>query len=202
VSDEKLQRRAIKENVPERALRIADEINTSPRPLTSVEEAGFRVRVAQLEMEHEAVFKNIEKSKDDAEIQSLSAEANRIEQDFDNVMDALEAGGSEAGRAFRQRRVQIARDFSLVNTLNRAKAAKGAELTQKERMAFERTIKDLKQRVSAIEKARAEETAIIARGQLRRGTKRFTTMSKAQRKASSKTLGQDVMSLLERGCAN
>jgi hypothetical protein len=202
VSDEALLKQAEKERVPERALRIADEINTSARPLTSVEEAGFRTKIAQLEIEHETVSKQVGASKDDAEIQSLSAEADRIEQEFDSIMNALEVGGSEAGRAFRQRRVQIARDFSLVNTLNRAKVAKRAALTQKERMGFEKTIKKLEQRITAIETARAEEAAQIARGQLRRGTKRFTGMAKTQRQAASKALGQDVKSLLEAGCNN
>jgi hypothetical protein len=189
-------------NIPARANAIADEVITSPRALSDVETAGMTLKMSELKSTHKQLSSELDKAKDPADIQSIGTQITRIEQDFDNLSQAVRASGTEKGRALASQKLTIDEDMSLVSVLNRAKANKRSDLTVQERKQFTKTIKALEQRVSAIEQARSLEATIIAKGQLRRGNKRFTTMSKAQRKASSKVLGSDVKSLLERGCAN
>jgi hypothetical protein len=195
-------KQAKSQNIPARATAIADEVNTTPRALSDVETAGMTMKMSELKSAHKQLTHDIEKAKDPADIQSLGAQIARIEQQFDNLSEAVRTSGTEKGRALAAQKLTIAEDMSLVSVLNRAKANKRADLTPKERAQFRKTIKNLEQRITAIEEARAKEALTIARGQLRRGTKRFTTLSKTQRTASSKALGTDVKSLLEQGCNN
>src|SRR5690606_36952583 len=82
---------------------------------------------------------------DPAEVATLSAEANRIEDEFDSISTALRTSGTEKGRALAAQKLTINQDFQLVSVLNRAKAAKGAELTAKQRAHIEALTKRLEE---------------------------------------------------------
>jgi hypothetical protein len=203
-SDEQAQKEAIKQNIPGKARRLADEINETPRPLTNVEEAGLKIKIAQLEIEHEQAMKSVEKATDPSDIQSRSAEANRIEQEFDLVMSALEKAGSEAGRAFRQRRVGINRSFKLTSVLNRAKAAKKADLTPKSRSQFKTLTSELEKANERIDRLAKEVQEFKARRFVRRGraATEFKRMTKQQKDSDLSELVARTNALLKQGCNN
>jgi hypothetical protein len=193
-------KQAKSQNIPARATAIADEVNTTPRALSDVETAGMTMKMSELKSAHKQLTQDIEKAKDPADIQSLGAQIARIEQQFDNLSEAVRTSGTEKGRALAAQKLTIAEDMSLVSVLNRAKANKRADLTPKERAEFRKTIKNLEQRITAIEEARAKEAMTVANKVIKRGAKKFTTLTKAQQKATSKALGDKVNSLLEKGC--
>lgn len=201
---QKAQKQAVEKNIPQKALAIASEINTTdkPRIISDIETAGMVVKMTELKNTHKVLSGQLDAAKDEAEIRALEAERQRVQDDFDSLSEAVRKSKSETARALVSTKLTLDEDMSLISVLRTAKAKKGAVLTSKERAQLEKTIKALEKRVVDIEKARAEEATIIAKGQLRRGTKRFTTLTKNQRKAASTQLGNDVKSLLEQGCNN
>ena len=201
-SDEQAMAEAVERKIPEKALRIADDINTTARALSDIEDAGMRIKVAELEIEHEQLMKLIGDSKDEADTKTLSTDAARVEAEFDSIISALETSGTEAGRALRARKVQIGRDFKLVSVLNRAKAAAGKKLSAVQSRLFKQLTEKLSKRVKQIDALRIE-VAILKAGQtVKRGARRFTTMNKQQRQTSRQGLSAKVVELLQQGCAN
>jgi hypothetical protein len=199
---QKAQRKAIEQKIPERAMAIADEINTAPRPLSDIETAGMSMKLAEMKKTFNVLSREIEAEKDSAILQSKAVQADRVLQEIDVLTQAIRSTGSEKGRALASQKLTIDEDLNLANVLIRAKIAKRADLTVQERKVFTAKISQLEQRIAAIETARTDEASIIAKGQLRRGTRRFTGLTKVQRQAANKSLGQDVKSLLEQGCNN
>jgi hypothetical protein len=201
-SDEQAMKEAVDQKIPEKAQRIADEINVNARALSDVEDAGMRIAVAELEIEHEQLMDLIGESTDDADIKTLSAEASRVEQEFDNLLNALETSGSEAGRALRARKVQVGRDFKLTSVLNRAKAAAGKKLSAAKKAVFKGLTKRLVKAEKKIVTLETEVQDLKAKGIFRRGAKRFTTLSKQQRRSTIAELSSNVNVLLSQGCNN
>jgi cell division protein FtsB len=201
-SDEEAMSEAVKRKIPEKAGRIADEINTTARALSDIEDAGMRVAVAELEIEHEQIMKLIAESKDDADIKTLSAEVNRIETEFDSIISALETSGTEAGRALRARKVQISRDFSLVAVLNRAKAAVGQKLGATKERLFKQLTDKLNKTTKRVEVLETEVNDLKALKIVGRGARRFTSMTTQQRQVSRKGLTTKLNELLAKGCNN
>lgn len=201
-SDEQALAEAVERKIPEKANRIADEVNANPRALSDIEDAGMRVKVAELEIEHEQLMKLIGESKDAADTKTLSAEAARVENEFDSILKALELSGTEAGRALRARKVQIGRDFKLVSVLNRAKAAAGKKLTAAKELLFKKLTSDLAATNKKVEALQVQVAELQAARTVKRGARRFTTMNKQQRQTSRKGLSAKVVELLQQGCAN
>lgn len=134
---------ASQRGIPEQAMQIAAEITQAPRALDDIETAGLVVHAARLKRLHTEATRRVERAADEADIKIASAEANRIEQDFDVLSRALRASGTEKGRALAAQKLTIDQDFKLISVLNRAKVAKGASLTPAERIWFEGEIKRL-----------------------------------------------------------
>ena len=201
-SDEQAMAEAVERKIPEKALRIADDINTTARALSDIEDAGMRIKVAELEIEHEQLSNLIGKVTDDADIKTLGAEIGRVRAEFDAIQSALETSGTEAGRALRARKVQISRDFKLISVLNQAKAAAGKKLTAIQERLFKQLTEKLSKTVKQVDALRIE-VAILKAGQtVKRGARRFTTMNKQQRQTSRQGLSAKVVELLQQGCAN
>lgn len=201
-SDEEAMSEAVKRKIPENAKRIADEINAEPRALSDIEDAGMRIKVAELEIEHEQLSDLIGKATDDADIRTLGAEITRVRAEFDSLQSALETSGTEAGRALRARKVQISRDFSLIAVLNQAKAAAGKKLKATSERLFKQLTDKLKKTTNRVEALETEVAELQAKGIVKRGARRFTIMTTQQRKASRSTLANKLNQLLEEGCAN
>lgn len=201
-SDEQAMSEAIENKIPEKAKRIADEINVDARALSDIEDAGMRIAVAELEIEHEQLMDLVGETEDEADIKTLSAEAERVENELDAILTALETSGSEAGRALRARRVQIGRDFKLTSVLNRAKAATGKKLSAAKRAIFKGLDKRLKAAEKKIKVLEAKVAEQKANKQFKRGAKRFTSLNTQQRRTTIASLANDVNILLKQGCAN
>lgn len=203
-SDEQALAEAIKRKIPQKAGRIANEINAggTERVLSDIEDAGMRVAVAELEIEHEQLMDLIGKEKDDATTKTLSVEAERVENELSSLLNALEVSGSEAGRALRARKVQIGRDFKLTSVLNRAKSAAGKKISKTKRLIFEGLTKRLDVATKKIVTLEKEVRELQAKKLIRRGAKRFTTLKTQQRRQTIADLASDVNTLLEAGCNN
>lgn len=133
------------QGVPDRAMRIAAEVNETPRSLSDVETAGLVVHATKLKSEHAALTEEIGKATDPADIQTKAAEANRIEQEFDTLSQALRSSGTEKGRALASQKLTLNSDYQLVTVLNRAKTAKGGDLKPAERAQFDTLTKRLEE---------------------------------------------------------
>ncbi len=201
-SDEEAMAQAVERKIPEKASRLADEINTEPRALSDIEDAGMRIKVAELEIEHEQLSNLIGKATDDADIKTLGAEITRVRTEFDAIQSALETSGTEAGRALRARRVQISRDFKLISVLNQAKAAAGKKISAAKEKIFKKLTSDLAETNKRVDTLESEVAELKARGTLQRGARRFTTMNKQQRQTSRTGLATKLNELLQQGCAN
>ena len=201
-SDEEAQKLAVERKIPEKANRIAEEINAEPRALSDVENAGLTIKQAELEIEHEQLSNLIGKATDDADIKTLGAEIGRVRAEFDALESALETSGTEAGRALRARRVGIGRDFKLISILNQAKAAAGKKLTAAKEKVFEQLTNKLAKIVKQVETLRVEVAELKAARTVKRGARRFTAMNKQQRQTSRQGLSAKVVQLLQQGCNN
>lgn len=129
--------------IPDRAMDLAAEVQAKPRSLSDTETAGMVVHAARLKNQHTEAMDAVGKSTDPAEIKLRSAEALRVEQDFDQLTEALRTSGTEKGRALASQKLTINKDYKLVSVLNRAKAAKGEALTPGERGQVETLTKQL-----------------------------------------------------------
>lgn len=203
-SDEQAMAEAIKRKIPQKAARIADEINAggTERILSDIEDAGMRIALAELEIEHEQLMDLIGKEKDGATTKTLSVEAERVENELSSLIKAIETSGSEAGRALRARRVRIGRDFKLTSVLNRAKAAAGKEISKAKRKIFETLTKQLGTATKQVETLEKEVRELQANSLLKRGAKRFTSQTTTQRQSNISSLAADINELLLKGCGN
>lgn len=166
---------AVTNNVAARALDIARDVKLNPRTLTPVETAGMVVRAAELKMAFEAATDAIAAATDTGEQRIRAAEANRIQDEFDQVSTALRLAGTQTGRALAARKLTIDQDFSLVNVTRRAAAVNGKPLTLDERKTFEkmtRRLARLQKRLDAIEGRAGKDAQNRTADQLKKLQKR------------------------------
>lgn len=135
-------------NLPEQAIRMAEEANSSrkPRVFDADETAGLVIKAAELKKAHAAAMERVNaasEAKDPAALKTSAAETSRIEEDFETLYKALRASGTEKGRNLAAQKLTIDQDFNLLSVLNRARAARGGELPLKEREALEDLVKRL-----------------------------------------------------------
>lgn len=153
---------AKEQGIPDRALRIAAEVNEKPRALSSTETAGVVVKMGELKNEHAKVMERVTRATDPADVASAAAEASRIEGEFDVLTRAVRASGTEKGRALASQKLTLDQDLSLVAVKARAKAAKGSELTAEQAAKFEALTKELEEtnkKVAELERAMADQAA-------------------------------------------
>lgn len=116
---------------------LAESVAALPRPLSKSEigSLGFdraRLSNARAELNNE-LNTAIAENKDVSDIQ---VRLKQVERALDFNDQALEKGGREQSEAFNARRMLVLHDYSLGDVLQRAKAAKGAELTPRERTEY------------------------------------------------------------------
>lgn len=141
---------------------LAASVAAKPRPLNAEEVGALAYDRVQIINQHEAATRKLADAidkKDTAQIETLSAEMKRLEDDLSTNDEALVKGGREQSAAFNARKMVIGSDFRLAPTLQRAKAAKLGELTPQERTKFE----GLTAKLSELEgKLKDAETALRA----------------------------------------
>jgi hypothetical protein len=196
---------AKKDGIPRKAERIADEILAAPvEDMGDVQTAGLTIRMAELKKEHKQASEAVAKAKELDDIQTLSAEVTRIEQDFDKLSRAVDLSGSEAGRRLAAQKLTINKDFDLISVVTRAKAAKGAELTQKERVGYEKLTAELEKANTRIDNLAKEVQEFKARRFVRksRAATEFKKMTKQQKDTDLAELVTKTNALLKQGCNN
>jgi len=122
---------------PEKASLLADEVLNKPRGLNDEETASLVVRAQQIKNEHSQVMKEIGDATDPDVISAKRSQAEALEREFDKITKATKASGTEKGRALASQKLTINQDFDLVSMIQRAKAAKGRDLTSDERQRYE-----------------------------------------------------------------
>jgi hypothetical protein len=189
-----------KETIPiDDAMRLVDEVNASPRPLNDVETAGLVVYGADLKNRHSRLMNEIAELDDPAELMDAAAKAERVENEFDALSRAVRTSGTEKGRALAAQKLTIDQDFKLVSVLNRAKAAKGAQLSPRQRTKGETLIKAHDTKEAALQQKVVELQEALA-DKVLQSSKRHRAMSKAEKKADLDSLYVRARQLLDAGC--
>ncbi len=199
---EEALRQAKDEKIASKANRIAEEVNATPRALSDVETAGVTIRLAELKNEHKEAMEAIAKATDDTDIKTKSAEVGRIELEFDALTRAVDTSGTEKGRALAAQKLTINKDFSLISVLNRAKAAAGKKLTEGKQKLFKALTIKLDQTTKRVESLEQEVAELSAKSAIRRGNRRFKTMTLQQKNRSLDSLVTKTKTLLDEGCNN
>jgi len=192
---------AIAEGIPEKAHRIAAEVIQRPRPLTDVETAGMVHAAVKLKNEFKAMQDKIQQTEDEAELASMIAESNRIEQEFDNLTMALRMSGTEKGRALASQKLTLSEDYSLLPTLARAKTAKGKSLSESEKARFQNMTSRLETMEARIQELEAEVQKSKADKYVRMGAaKKYNRMNLQEKDAELDTLVTKARELIKQGC--
>lgn len=183
------------EGVPDRAMRMAAEVNDKPRALSDVETAGMVVKAASLKSEHAAAMKRVEAATDPADVKFAGEEARRIEQDFDQLSQALRSSGTEKGRALASHKLTLDQDMSLVAVKARAKAAKGSALTEAESGKLTELTSKLDETNKRLEEVERQVKEQRADQEIRRHRGRERTTPK-----DHQALIADARDLIRKGC--
>lgn len=186
--------------IPEKAQRIASEVNAKPRALSDTETAGLVVDATRLKNEHRELTEKIGKATDPGEVATLSAEVGRVADEFDSLSRALRVSGTEKGRALAAQKLTIDQDFNLLSLKSRAKAAKGADLSPKESAQIEgltRKLDATNTRVAELEKQLTEQAAERA---IRRHAAGRRGLTHQARTAEFSGLLAEAKALLKAGC--
>jgi len=192
---------AREQGIPAKAQRLADEINTKARALSDDETAGVVIRATELKNEYSGLMDKLNKTDDPADIATLSAEANRIEQEFEHLSKAIHRSGTEKGRALAAQKLTLNRNYDLITVKTRAKAAKGKELSQKESKQFKQLSDKLNEATTKIDSLQKQMDEMQAQNFVKEGgVKRYSRMSSTQRKTRIKSLTGNVKRLLAEGC--
>ena len=158
-AERKSWQQSLSEAKPERASFLAAEVLRKPRALSDSETASLVVRAQQIKNEHAQKMREVESLTDTGEIQQRRSEIETLEKEFDQITSATKASGTEKGRALAAQKLTINQDYDLVSLLQRAKVAKGRELTAQERSRYEQQAKqiaDLEQQLSDAQKRNSE----------------------------------------------
>jgi len=156
VAERKSWQRSLAEAQPEHANAFADEVLNKPRALTDSETASIVVRAQQIKNRHADVMKEIGDSNDTQSIIGKRAEVDALESEFDKLTTAAKKSGTEKGRALAAQKLTINQDYDLVSVVQRAKAAKGRELTTDERAQFEEQTNRIKELETKLTEAESQ----------------------------------------------
>lgn len=190
---------AHKKKIPTKALDIAADINAKPRALSDTETAGLVLEATRLKNHHRATLEDIDRATDPAELSFRTAEARRVEQDFDVLTEALRKSGTEKGRALASQKLTLSHDYDLITVKARAKVAAGRALTEAESSSFSelsQKLDDANKRVSELERSMAEQSA----ERVVRQHKAMQRVTPETRHAEFTDLLGKVKELLKAGC--
>jgi hypothetical protein len=183
---------AKEQGVPARADQIAATVNEHPRSLNDTETAGLVVRAAELKHEHAAALERVRTAPDEATTRSHAAEAERIEQDFDQLSRAIRLSGTEKGRTLAAQKLTIDKNYDLLSVLNRAKAAKGKDLTPEERERLTKTVAEHTKAEAEVGKAETKAKDKMATRAVRDSRSRYEKMTPEEKDAERDALLSQV----------
>jgi len=175
----------------------ADKVLNRGELLHREEEAGLTMHLAQLRNELESVRRQIADSTDDAAKATLGAEEDRIEARQNQVLDALDIGGSDIGRALQIRQLllneRLEPEYVKRKWTRRAGKAPSPETAAKiDKMTAEHAAMTAQiQQLQAKLDARGAETAV---------RRRIARSDPAKREARLKENYAKLKTLLEAGC--
>lgn len=170
------------------ALDIASAVIVNPEALSDIETAGMVIAAAKLRNEHDQVIAQLATEVNPVIMRSLSTRINRIEDQFDTITTALYLSGTEKGRALAAQKLTINQNYDLISVLNRAKSAKGSELTPSERSKLDQLTNQLKTARTNIDTLQAQIDRLQARQEISNATSSglsgFQNMSEAKKDAA------------------
>ena len=138
---------------------------------------------------------------DDVEMQSLSTQAEAIENEFEILSRAIHISGTEKGRALAAQKLTLDSDYDLISIRTRAKAKKGKALTAKESQKLTEVTQNLETANEKIEQLQRQINEMAAKRAIKeRGVKRYSRMSLEQKDTE---LHQDIErlnELIKEGC--
>lgn len=178
-----------KEKGTKNASVLADEVLNKPRALNEVETAQLVLRAQEIKNDHARAMKEIGEATNPETIEAKRGEVEALEREFDKLTEATKASGSEKGRALAAQKLTINQDFDLISLVQRAKAAKGRELTSEERTRYEKQA----EQITTLEKQLAEANEKAAQAALQKDINRVR--HKIQRTETRTTLDTEFADL-------
>ncbi len=204
-ADQQVKAEAIKQGIPEKALRIAaDIVSGRKETLSDVEEAGMTMKLLRLDEEMNPILLKLAATDDVGEIEVLRGEMAHMKAEYDTVSEALHKGTTEVARALRWRQVQIKLEqntYTLLYARAQMKAQKGNALTAKEEAALEEVTKKLATSEEQIKTLQKQIEDMTARQAIRdRGAKKYTRMSLEQKDTQLQKNAARIEELMAQGC--
>lgn len=191
----------VSQGVPDKALNIANEVLKTDRILTDAEIGGFSAQMIKLRTEYNKLMRERAKLKNEHEINSLTVEMDRIQSEFDTISEANDKSGTEAARSLVARKITLNEAWDIVSVKYAARKAKGDALTKKEIAEFEKLVKELEEKDTAIDELEAKMKIMQATRVLREGKiVRYRGMSKTQKATELTDLITKTKELMKQGC--
>jgi hypothetical protein len=169
---------------------LADEVLAKPRALNDVETGQLVLRAQEIKNQHSQTMKEIGAATDPDVISAKRNEADALQREFDKITEATKKSGTEKGRALASQKLTINQDFDLVSVLQRAKAAKGKELTIEERSKFEGMTKQIEELQTKL----AESEIKLKANQLQ---KEINKISRQRKRSETKAVLDDEFAALK-----
>jgi hypothetical protein len=163
---------------------------------------GFNVTIAKMKEDHRILSEMIDKTEDPAEIAAISAELNRLEEDFDLVILAKDVYSTQTARALRQLGVGLAEDYTLIGVLRRAKAAAGKAVPVIKEKLFKQLDKRLQEANATIKRLQDKIASQKSVRVLKTGVKKASKMQPSARKAKVAELAAKLNDMVAKGCKN
>ena len=192
---------AKEQRVPEKALRIAGEIQAAPRALSATETAGLVIRAVELKAEHRGLVNEMRDLDDKADLRAKAEEIRRVQEEFDLITDGLRKSGTEKGRALAAQKLTINQDFDLITVTNRAKAARGKALSvgiDKRFAMLTEALEDAVARVGTLKKDIASRDAVRAIETA--GARKYSRMSTREKDADLESTASRLRELMSAQC--
>lgn len=203
---EKVLQKAKADNRASSAESLAADVVANPRSITPEEHAGMVIRATELQNQYEGLMEQAAHEQDAGNIDrsaELQRHAGKVMESLDTITHASDLAGTQAGRALSIRRMRINRDtYNLAKTVQRAKLAKGKELTAGETeklRGLTEQIKEQEEKIAKIEKelqakteeaSKAKAESFVERGRATR--KSQTSARSAERRADLKKQLRDL----------
>jgi len=193
-------RNAKEKGIPDDALRLADEINITPRSFNDEETAGLVIKLSDLKSKYSKL--NLENAKltNPTDIKLKSAEIERLEEDFNRIHSALKKSGTEKGRTLAAQKLTIDQDFNLISVKQRARAASGNKLDEKQSKKFKAMIDRMDAKTKQVQQLEKELAEAQASGAVVGRRNKFQGMSTVQKDAELSSLVSKAKKLIDDGC--
>jgi hypothetical protein len=187
---------AIRANVPQNALSIAESVIANPRELSHVETAGLTVRAVELDQAYRKAAGTVAtatQSGDLAQAKILGAQVTQIENEWMRLREALLKAGTEQGRNLAARKMQLGDDYSVLTTTGRLATAKQGPLTQDEVARIKKLVESENEASQRLKDATTQQDQQIAENFIKEA-------KKTESDANVESLYQRLRDMLDKGC--